>query len=243
MTALAVACLALYGAGLTSTLSPCVLPLVPGYLGVLGHGGGRDGRRVGVVIFAAGAALTFVALGGVVSAVGVGVAGTALWSQRLAGWTLVALGVVMVLGQRGIVGRELRLVRCLPTRPGWQALVLGVGCGAAWSPCVGPLLGVALTAAGSSGSVGRGSLLLASFAVGVLTPFVGLALVPVTVRPPARLAAMGRRLPVVASAATIVLGLVLAAGWYDGVVARLLVSGPGPPAARSTSISSGRWPG
>ncbi len=69
---LALASVALYGAGVSSTISPCVLPLVPGYLGVLvdGSGDGRRGRPLRVALFAAGAIGTFVVLAG--------------WSLRLA---------------------------------------------------------------------------------------------------------------------------------------------------------------
>lgn len=221
MTALAVAGLALYGAGLTSTLSPCVLPLVPGYLGVLADTGGRWGRGTRIGLFAVGAGATFVALGGAVAAAGLGVGAAAHWSQRVAGIGLVGLGLLMVLGRRGALSTEWRLVRRLPTRPLLRALLLGVGCGAAWSPCVGPLLGVALTAAGGSGSVGRGSLLLAAFAAGVLTPFLALSLV--SLPSTAGLAAVGRRLGTVASVVTVALGVVLAAGWYDAVVRLALV--------------------
>lgn len=216
---LALACLALYGAGLTSTLSPCVLPLVPGYLGVLSDADGRAGHRLRFVAFGAGAGATFVALGGAASAVGAGVSAAVAWSQRIAGISLVVLGLLMVLGRRGLVATEVRLVRRLPAQPHLRALMLGVGCGAAWTPCVGPLLGVALTAAGGAASAGRGALLLAWFALGVLTPFLALSLVPV--RPQSRLASTGRRLASVASVLTVLLGVALAAGWYDRAVGRL----------------------
>ncbi|MEZ5406521.1 MAG: cytochrome c biogenesis CcdA family protein [Acidimicrobiales bacterium] len=218
--ALVLACLALYGAGLTSTLSPCVLPLVPGYIGVLGDGGaGQSGRRPRIAAFVVGAGVTFVLLGGAAATVGAGVADAVGWSQRVAGVGLVVLGGLMILGRRGLLVTEIRLVRRLPDQPHLRALLLGIGCGAAWSPCVGPLLGVALTAAGGAGSVARGSLLLAWFAFGVLTPFLAFSFVPTRSSP--RLAGAGRRLGTVASATTILFGVVLAAGWYGDVVARL----------------------
>ena len=166
--ALTLASIALYGAGVTSTLSPCVLPLVPGYLGVLtdSAGVGNHARGLRVAIFAAGAIATFVALGGAVAAVGLALSGTIGLLQRLAGLALILMAGAMFAGKLGKVGTEQRLVRVLPAQPHVRALVLGVGCGAAWSPCVGPLLGAALTAAGGSGSVWRGSwLLLPSAAV------------------------------------------------------------------------------
>jgi len=221
VTGFAVACIALFGTGLTSTLSPCVLPLVPGYLGVLSDADRRSGRRPRVLVFALGAGATFVLLGAAASAVGLGVSGAVQWSQRAAGLGLVVLGVLMVLARRGLIGRELRLVRRLPAQPHLRALLLGIGCGAAWSPCVGPLLGVALTAAGAAGSVGRGAVLLACFAIGVLTPFLAFTLVPAPSS--GLLARTGRRLMSAASLGTVVLGVALVAGWYDDVVATLPV--------------------
>ncbi|MGZ4773045.1 MAG: cytochrome c biogenesis protein CcdA, partial [Ilumatobacteraceae bacterium] len=69
---LTIASIALYGAGITSTISPCVLPLRPGYLAVLADGSSHNGRPrpQRVLIFALGAIGTFVALGGLVAAVG-----------------------------------------------------------------------------------------------------------------------------------------------------------------------------
>ena len=75
---LTVASIALYGAGVTSTISPCVLPLVPGYLGVLADSSCVSGRArpQRVAIFAAGTIGTFVALGGLVAAVGLALSET-----------------------------------------------------------------------------------------------------------------------------------------------------------------------
>ena len=219
---LALASVALYGAGVTSTISPCVLPLVPGYVGVLVDGSGErgSGRSLRVALFAAGAIGTFVVLGGLVGAVGVSLGGTVDWLQRAAGLALVAFAVLMILGRLGHVSGELRLVRVLPPQPHLRALLLGVGCGAAWSPCVGPLLGAALTAAAGTGSTWRGSWLLFTFGCGVLTPFCVLAVVriPMFGR---RMRTCGRRLSTLSAVAMLGLGALLAGGWYDALVQRL----------------------
>ena len=221
---LTVASVALYGAGVTSTISPCVLPLVPGYVGVLIDdplGGGRA-RPLRVAIFAAGAIATFVLLGGMAAAVGLNITATTGGLQRLAGLCLTAFGVMMILGKLGRVTGELRLVRSLPNQPHLRALLLGVGCGAAWSPCVGPLLGAVLTAAGGTGSVWRGSWLLFTFGCGVLTPFVALAFMRLP-RLGDGLRLAGRRLWAVSAAVIVVLGVLLTGGWYDAVVQRLVI--------------------
>ena len=219
---LTLASIALFGAGVTSTLSPCVLPLVPGYLGVLldAPKTGRSGRPQRVAIFAAGAIGTFVVLGGIVARVGLTLSGTIEWLQRLAGIGLVVLGTLMILGKLGRATAELRLVRMLPAQPHLRALLLGLGCGAAWSPCVGPLLGAALTAAGGSGSVWRGSWLLFSFGCGVLTPFWAIAALGIP-KPSQRLRLVGRALSSVSAAVIFGFGVLLIGGWYDSLVQRL----------------------
>jgi cytochrome c-type biogenesis protein len=218
---LAIASIALYGAGVTSTLSPCVLPLIPGYLGVLVDGTEtRPSRSQRVALFALGVLATFVALGGVVAAIRLPLSTTIEWLQRLAGLGLVALGMMMILGTRGRVTSEFRLVRALPAQPHARALLLGIGCGAAWSPCVGPLLGAALTAAAASRSPWRGSWLLFAFGCGVLTPFWAVA----SVRLPTlgrRARSLGRRMSKASAVVMVALGALLLAGWYDALVQRL----------------------
>ena len=221
---LTLASIAIYGAGVTSTLSPCALPLVPGYLGVLADsaGGGNHARPQRVAIFAAAVIVTFVALGGVVAAIGLTLTGTIERLQRLAGLGLILMASLMLVGNLGKLTAEVRLVRVLQAQPHLRALLLGIGCGAAWSPCVGPLLGAALTAAGGSGSVWRGSWLLLAFGCGVLTPFLALAFL----RSPSvgrRAGIIGRRLSAVSPIVMLGLGVLLIGGWYDAFVQRLVV--------------------
>jgi cytochrome c-type biogenesis protein len=115
------------------------------------------------------------------------------------------------------LARERRLVTRLPSpslgpvRP----FVVGVAFGAAWSPCVGPLLAAALTVAARSGEVGRGTVLLLAYALGIGVPFVlvalSLASSPGLTR---RLQRVGAVLERVAGALLVVLGLLLATGAY-----------------------------
>lgn len=221
---LTVASIALYGAGVTSTMSPCVLPLVPGYLGVLADSSPVSGRArpQRVAIFAAATVGTFVALGGLVAAVGLALSATIELLQRLAGLGLIAFATLMILGKLGRATAELRLVRTLPAQPHLRALLLGVGCGAAWSPCVGPLLGAALTAAGGSGSVWRGSWLLFTFGCGVLTPFFAIALLRVPKASPG-LRQIGRRLSTASAVVILGLGVLLVGGWYDAFIQRIAI--------------------
>ena len=220
---LLVAAVALFGAGVAGSLSPCVLPLVPGYLGVLADGASAQSSQVGrVAVFCTACVVTFVVLGSGVAALGASLSLTSAVAQRAAGAALVILGLLSALAAAGRRVPGWRPITVLPQRPGWRAIALGIGCGAAWSPCVGPLLGAALTAAGGSGSTVRGAVLLAAFGGGVVSPFIGLALLPVpTVPSPVR--RLGRALARVTPVLLIVLGAVLLAGVYDSFVQRLVI--------------------
>lgn len=220
-----VSVVALFGAGITATLSPCVLPLVPGIIGVLA-GAADVGHRVRpMAAFAAGAIAVFAALG--LLAGGVGAVGAGLGSglQRGAGVVLVALSVVWFLAQRGVTVPSVRLVKASPEAPSSRAFVLGIGCGAAWTPCAGPLLGAALTAAGAAsgtGGVARSMVLLVAYAAGVLAPFVALAALGRR-RVPAAVRTVGRVLSPLSAVVILVLGVALALGWYESLVGRLVV--------------------
>jgi cytochrome c-type biogenesis protein len=219
-----VAIVALFGAGITATLSPCVLPLVPGIVGVLA-GAADAGRRVrSMAAFAAGAISVFAVLG--VAVGGLGAVGVGLGSdlQRVAGVVLVVLAVVWFAAQRGIAVPSARLIRTLPDAPVARAFVLGVGCGAAWTPCAGPLLGAALTAAGAAsgtGGIARSTVLLVSYAAGVLVPFVALAALGLR-RVPELFRTAGRVLAPLSAVVMLVLGVALATGWYELLVSRLV---------------------
>jgi len=213
-----VAILALYGAGILGSVSPCVLPLLPGVALVLADGRGGAVRLGRMLVFATSAAATFAVLGALAGGARV-VVGAAV-AARLAGAALVVLAVVTVAVERGH-WRSPQWPGPRSSTHGWGfPAALGVGCGAVWSPCVGPLLGVAATAAAGSGSSWRGATLLFAFGVGVATPAVVLALVHVPLPGWARRAGVtAQRVMPVAMAAT---GLLLLAGWYTPVLQRLV---------------------
>jgi cytochrome c-type biogenesis protein len=165
-----------FAAGLLSFVTPCVLPLVPGYLSaVSGTQPGVGGRRVVIASlpFIAGFTAVFVALGALA-----GVAGGALADDRdlllkVAGIVVVSLGFAF-MGLLPIPFLERMAAPGLldaARRRGSSAL-LGGAFGLCAAPCIGPVLASILALASESSTVGEGSLLLLVYSAGLAVPFV-----------------------------------------------------------------------
>jgi cytochrome c-type biogenesis protein len=220
-------------AGLVSFFSPCVIPLLPGYLSYAtglsgadlasGAAGTRRGRMLlGSVLFVVGFSTVFVILGLASGALG---AWLVDWRRQLA----VALGVLLVVLGLGFAGwlplpqRDWR-VHKVPAVGLAAAPVLGFLFGLGWTPCIGPTLAAISTLAVTDGTVGRGALLSAVYALGLGIPFVvaGLAYEKA-------LAAIGwvRRHQVVVSRAgglmLVAVGVLLLTGWWDQAVSWLQI--------------------
>lgn len=183
-----VSLLAAFLAGILSISSPCVLPLVPIYLahiaGVsVGEPSGGHARAAlmrNALAYVAGFSLVFIALGTALGAAGS--VATALdlvpqnrtWLVRAGGLLLIVLGLYQTnLIRIPFLDRDRRLA-LNPGTPGSvsSSFVIGVGFGAGWSPCLGPILGGILTMAAGQGSIERATLLLTVYAVGLGVPFL-----------------------------------------------------------------------
>src|SRR5574341_137572 len=172
------------GAGLLSFASPCVVPLVPGYLGYLsGATVGADGQLVGdrlkvvthALMFVSGFTLVFTAVGASVGLVGFALLRNMPIVQKIGGIILVVLGLhvlrlinIPVLHRTfqadfSLVGRERGYV---------GSLLIGAIFAAGWTPCVGIVLSGILTLAADSATVGQGALLLIAYSLGLGLPFV-----------------------------------------------------------------------
>jgi cytochrome c-type biogenesis protein len=169
-------------AGLVSFLSPCVLPLVPGYLGyVTGLTGvdleqQRRGRMVtGIGLFVLGFTAVYVLVGATVGALGGLIQGHAVAISRVLGLVTVALGLIYLGALPGLGGE-----RRLDLRPAAGlagAPLLGAVFAIGWTACTGPTLGAILALTGLGGDPGRGALLATAYCLGLGVPFllVGLA--------------------------------------------------------------------
>lgn len=166
-------------AGLLSFLSPCILPLVPGYLGFLGGtatGKANDRRRLllSVTLFVAGFTVIFVFYSLLAGAISVWLTIYLDVILRIMGVVLVVLGLVFV----GFFSALQRTVRPrIPPRAGLVgAPLLGAVFALGWTPCIGPTLSVVLSLSLVSESVPRAVLLGIAYCVGLGVPFIVLAL-------------------------------------------------------------------
>jgi cytochrome c-type biogenesis protein len=176
--------LAAVAAGTVSFLSPCVLPLVPGYLStVVGVSPAELGRasvrRVlgPSVLFIASFSTIFILLGLSATAVGSLLVDNNVVLDRIAAGVIIALGVVyLAAAVLPRLGREWHPERLLNRAGKGGPVLAGAAFAIAWTPCVGPTLGAILTAAGASGSEGRGAVLLAFYSAGLAIPFLATSL-------------------------------------------------------------------
>jgi len=176
-----------FGAGMLSFLSPCVLPLVPGYVSMVsglsaaeieaGHPRDLAPLLRGVLGFVAGFTLVFTALGAAASGLG----RLLLDHQRTLDVAAGALVVVFGLWVAG-VGTPAPLLRerrfhPLPSRLGtWAAPVLGMAFAFGWTPCIGPVLGGVLGLAAARATLTSGVVLLVAYSLGLGVPFLATGL-------------------------------------------------------------------
>jgi cytochrome c-type biogenesis protein len=166
--------------GLVGFLSPCVLPLVPGYLSYVAGLSGTDERHhqrrmvTGAVLFVVGFTVIFVAEGLLFGSLGEAIRVHTMLIERILGVVTIVMGLVF-LGRFSFLQREARVHRLPP--PGLVgAPLLGAAFGLAWAPCLTPTFSAVFALAYQQGTAARGAFLLTFYCFGLGIPFVLVAL-------------------------------------------------------------------
>lgn len=209
-------------AGAISFVSPCVLPLVPGYVSyIAGRTTAGDVEEVSraqtlwlSLCFVLGFSTIFMALGASATALGQALLRWRYELNLVGGGIVILFGLFMIGAARiAAMERDLRFHLDVPGGRPAASYVLGLAFGFGWTPCIGPILGAILTASAASATVGQGVLLLAIYSAGLGVPFLIVA--GFTDRLVGRLRGarrVGRRLHQAAGAVMVVMGLAMMTG-------------------------------
>ena len=173
--------MAAFAVGFVSFVSPCVLPLVPGYLSAISgvsFAELSEGRRRADVLgpsllFCLSFGVMFVALGMTATGLGRTLQDHRVTLRHIAAILIAAMGVLFVATMFiPRLNREWRPEALLKRAHAGGPVVAGLAFAIAWLPCTGPTLGAILTAASTESTVGRGGVLLAFYAAGLAVPFI-----------------------------------------------------------------------
>lgn len=174
-----------FAGGLISFLSPCVLPLVPGYLSIIsgysldqlkGNSANASIKRTVVMnslMFVVGFSITFIALGATATWVGQFLGARMQILYRIAGLVIVIFGLhVLGIFKINALYQDKRFHDVKNPRGAWGVLLLGLAFAFGWTPCLGPILSMVLGIAGTRQTVYEGIFLLAVYSIGLGVPFL-----------------------------------------------------------------------
>lgn len=215
-------------AGIISFLSPCVLPLVPGYLSYIGGHSlsleqGQSGRSLKQSLATMGLSLNFV-LGFTTVFVAFGASATTIgrWLAYYRYEANIAGGVIIIIFGLFMSGllrlswmeKEFRYFGKLPRGGPFPAYLLGVAFAFGWTPCIGPILGAILTMGATSALVSDGTALLAFYSLGLGVPFMLAALfTDQFMQHTSHLKKHGKTLHIIAGGIMILMGVAMITGY------------------------------
>ncbi len=178
--------IAAFAVGFVSFISPCVLPLVPGYISAVSgvsvaelQRGERSLLKVllPAIVFCMSFTVVFVALGMTATSLGTTLADHRATLDKIAGIVIIALGVFFLLTPFvPRLNREWRPDALISRAGSGGPLIAGAAFAFAWTPCIGPTLGAILTAASTKDSLSGGAVLLLFYSLGLSVPFLLTAL-------------------------------------------------------------------
>jgi cytochrome c-type biogenesis protein len=226
-------------AGSISFLSPCVLPLVPGYVSFIAGQPDLRTRKVGLrarsgalglaACFVLGFASVFISLGAGASALGSLLLAWRAELNLLGGGVIILFGLVMLgLFRLPVMGRDTRFNLDIPGGRPFGAYILGLAFAFGWTPCIGPILGAILTLSASTGSLSDGIFLLVIYSLGLGVPFLLTALFTDAIA--ARIKTIGkagRVLYLLAGGVMVLMGLAVMTGHMTRMAYWLLETFPG----------------
>ena len=167
-----------FGAGLISFLSPCVLPLIPGYISYISGSSlnelieKKTVNILPIILFSIGFSIVFISFGATASFLGSIILENS-YELRIASGTIIIIFSLHILGiiNLNFLNYEKRIYT--EKKSGiFSSLLIGMAFGFGWTPCIGPILGSILALASIEQSLNRGILLLVSYSLGLAIPFV-----------------------------------------------------------------------
>jgi cytochrome c-type biogenesis protein len=211
-------------AGAVSFLSPCVLPLVPGYVSYVVGSAATEREDVSVragaalmlsAFFVLGFATVFIALGATATALGQLFAAYRETASTVGSIVVITFGLFMIgVLKMPWLARDIRFHRPIAGGNPFGAYLMGLAFAFGWTPCIGPVLGAILTASALSATASQGVVLLAIYSAGLGVPFLLTAvLAHRAARPLAMMRRVGRSLQVLAGLIMVLMGIAMLTGY------------------------------
>lgn len=236
----AIALATAFGAGIVSFLSPCVLPLVPGYISYVAgdrmarvHHAGDSARRLSVLglsfCFVLGFSTVFIALGAGATGLGQLLLRYKNEANIVGGAMVITFGLFMTgLLKLPWLQHDLRFHGNIKGARPLGAYLIGLAFAFGWTPCIGPVLGVILTLSAVTATVASGVALLGAYSLGLGIPFMATAMFTdafLTWRRP--IARIGRPLQIAAGVVMVIMGFAMITGQLTQFALWLLNTFPG----------------